>query len=122
MACPSTGAFITIHNMATWMVASFASDDLKKEFVPRLASGEWLASYCLTELGAGYDAASLRTRAARECDSYVINGCKMFISGAGATDVLVLMARTGDVVPGAKWLSTYVIPAISEGVSYVKNK
>ena len=80
-ACPSTAAFITIHNMATWMVASFASDDLRQEIVPRLASGEWLASYCLTEPGAGSDAASLRTRAVRDGDSYVINGSKMFISG-----------------------------------------
>ena len=122
MACPSTAAFITIHNMATWMVASFASDDLKQEFVPRLASGEWLASYCLTEPGAGSDAASLRTRAVRDGDSYVINGSKMFISGAGATDVLVLMARTGDADSGAKGISPFVIPANAEGVSYGKNE
>ncbi|ERP91686.1 acyl-CoA dehydrogenase [Marinobacter sp. ES-1] len=122
MACPSTAAFITIHNMATWMVASFASDDLKQEFVPRLASGEWLASYCLTEPGAGSDAASLRTRAVRDGDSYVINGSKMFISGAGATDVLVLMARTGDADSSAKGISTFVIPANAEGVSYGKNE
>ncbi|WP_288373651.1 acyl-CoA dehydrogenase family protein, partial [uncultured Marinobacter sp.] len=118
MACPSTAAFITIHNMATWMVASFASDDLKQEFVPRLASGEWLASYCLTEPGAGSDAASLRTKAVRDGDSYVINGSKMFISGAGATDILVLMARTGDADSGARGISTFVIPANAEGISY----
>jgi len=122
MACPSTAAFITIHNMATWMVASFASDDLKQEFVPKLASGEWLASYCLTEPGAGSDAASLRTRAVRDGDSYVINGSKMFISGAGATDVLVLMARTGDADSGAKGISTFLIPADAEGISYGKNE
>src|SRR5690554_3940442 len=122
MACPSTAAFITIHNMATWMVASFASDDLKQEFVPRLASGEWLASYCLTEPGAGSDAASLRTRAVRDGDSYVINGSKMFISGAGSTDILVLMARTGDADSGARGISTFVIPADAKGISYGKNE
>ncbi len=122
MACPSTAAFITIHNMATWMVASFASDDLKQEFVPRLASGEWLASYCLTEPGAGSDAASLRTRAVRDGDSYVINGHKMFISGAGAPDGRVLLARTGDADSGPRGFPTFVIPANAEGVSYGKNE
>ncbi|WP_417545924.1 acyl-CoA dehydrogenase family protein [Marinobacter sp.] len=121
-ACPSTAAFITIHNMATWMVASFASDDLKQEIVPKLASGEWLASYCLTEPGAGSDAASLRTKAVRDGDSYVINGSKVFISGAGGTDILVLMARTGAADSGAKGISTFVIPADAEGVSYGKNE
>ena len=120
-ACPSTAAFITIHNMATWMVASFASDDLKQEIVPKLASGEWLASYCLTEPGAGSDAASLRTKAVRDGDSYVINGSKVFISGAGETDVLVLMARTGAPDSGYKGISTFVIPADADGVSYGKN-
>ncbi|PCM43607.1 acyl-CoA dehydrogenase family protein [Marinobacter sp. ANT_B65] len=121
-ACPSTAAFITIHNMATWMVASFASDDLKQDVVPKLASGEWLASYCLTEPGAGSDAASLRTKAVRDGDSYVINGSKVFISGAGSTDILVLMARTGAVDSGAKGISTFVIPANAEGISYGKNE
>ncbi|PHQ24403.1 acyl-CoA dehydrogenase [Marinobacter guineae] len=121
-ACPSTAAFITIHNMATWMVASFASDDLKQEIVPKLACGEWLASYCLTEPGAGSDAASLRTKAARDGDSYVINGSKVFISGAGATDILVLMARTGAPDSGYKGISTFVIPADADGVSYGKNE
>ena len=121
-ACPSTAAFITIHNMATWMVASFASDDLKQEIVPKLASGEWLASYCLTEPGAGSDAASLRTKAVRDGDSYVINGSKVFISGAGATDILVLMARTGAPDSGYKGISTFVIPADADGISYGKNE
>lgn len=121
-ACPSTAAFITIHNMATWMVASFASDDLKQDVVPKLASGEWLASYCLTEPGAGSDAASLRTKAVRDGDSYMINGSKVFISGAGSTDILVLMARTGAADSGAKGISTFVIPANSEGISYGKNE
>ncbi|MGO3295323.1 MAG: acyl-CoA dehydrogenase family protein, partial [Marinobacter sp.] len=121
-ACPSTAAFITIHNMATWMVASFASDDLKQEIVPKLASGEWLASYCLTEPGAGSDAASLRTKAVRDGDSYVINGSKVFISGAGDTDILVLMARTGVPDSGSKGISTFVIPADADGISYGKNE
>jgi len=121
-ACPSTAAFITIHNMATWMVASFAPDDLKQEIVPKLASGEWLASYCLTEPGAGSDAASLRTKAVRDGDSYVINGSKIFISGAGDTDILVLMARTGAPDSGPKGISTFVIPADADGISYGKNE
>ncbi|KEF30966.1 Branched-chain acyl-CoA dehydrogenase [Marinobacter nitratireducens] len=121
-ACPSTAAFITIHNMATWMIASFGSDALKHEFVPRLASGEWLASYCLTEPGAGSDAANLRTKAVRDGDNYVINGSKMFISGAGSTDILVLMARTGDADSGSKGISTFVIPADADGISYGKNE
>lgn len=121
-ACPSTAAFITIHNMATWMVASFAPDDLKQTLVPKLASGELLASYCLTEPGAGSDAASLRTKAVRDGDNYVINGSKMFISGAGETDILVLMARTGDSDSGAKGISTFVIPANAEGITYGKNE
>jgi len=121
-ACPSTAAFITIHNMATWMVASFASDDLKQEIVPKLASGEWLASYCLTEPGAGSDAASLRTKAVRDGGSYVINGSKVFISGAGDTNILVLMARTGTPDSGSKGISTFVIPADAEGISYGKNE
>lgn len=121
-ACPSTAAFITIHNMATWMVASFAADDLRQEIVPKLASGEWLASYCLTEPGAGSDAASLRTKAVRDGDSYVINGSKMFISGAGSTDILVLMARTGSPDSGAKGISTFVIPADAEGISTARTK
>src|SRR5690554_4226865 len=122
MACPSTAAFMTIHNMATWMVASFGSDDLKQAFVPRLASGEWLASYCLTEPGAGSDAANLRTRAVRDGDSYVISGSKMFISGAGATEVLVVMARTGEPGSGAGGVSAIVVPADAAGIEYGKNE
>lgn len=121
-ACPSTAAFITIHNMATWMVASFASEELQQQVVPKLASGEWLASYCLTEPGAGSDAASLRTKAVRDGDSYVLNGSKVFISGAGSTDILVLMARTGAADSGSKGISTFVIPADADGVSYGKNE
>lgn len=121
-ACPSTAAYITIHNMVSWMVASFAADDLRQDVVPRLASGEWLGSYCLTEPGAGSDAASLRTRAVRDGDSYVLNGSKMFISGAGGTDILVVMARTGEADSGARGISTFVVPAGADGISYGKNE
>lgn len=114
--CTATTAFMTIHNMATWMVASFGSDELRQTWVPRLAAGELLASYCLTEPGAGSDAAALRTSARRDGDDFVINGTKVFISGAGATDVLVLMARTGE--PGPKGISAFVIPADLPGISY----
>ncbi len=114
--CTATTAYMTIHNMATWMVASFGSDALREQWCPRLASGELLASYCLTEPGAGSDAASLRTTARRDGDDYVINGTKLFISGAGETDVLVLMARTGDA--GPKGISAFVVPADTPGISY----
>ena len=119
-ACPSTAAYITIHNMATWMVASFGSDDVKKAIAPRMASGEWLGSYCLTEPGAGSDAGSLRTRAEKDGDSYVLNGSKVFISGAGATQMLVVMARTGAPDSGAKGVSAGVVPADAEGIHYGK--
>lgn len=117
-ACPSTAAYITIHNMATWMVATFGQQDCREAVVPQLASGEWLASYCLTEPGAGSDAASLRTRAVRDGDDYLISGSKVFISGAGDTHVLVLMARTGGPDSGAGGISTFVIPAEAEGITY----
>ena len=121
-ACPSTAAFITIHNMATWMVACFANGQVRDDFAPRMASGEWLGSYCLTEPGAGSDAASLRTKAVRDGDHYVLNGSKVFISGAGGTQVLVVMARTGDADSGARGISAFVVPADSDGIHYGKNE
>src|SRR5690554_83384 len=114
--CTATTAYMTIHNMATWMIASFGSDQLREHWCPKLVSGELLASYCLTEPNAGSDAASLRTTAQRDGDSYVLNGSKMFISGAGSTDVLVVMARTGG--PGPKGISAFVVPADTPGISY----
>ncbi|MFK7161266.1 acyl-CoA dehydrogenase family protein [Marinospirillum sp. MEB164] len=117
-ACPSTAAYITIHNMVSWMVSSFAQPEVADEFGPRLASGEWLGSYCLTEPGAGSDAASLRTRATREGDAYLLNGSKMFISGAGSTQLLVVMARTGSMESGAKGISAFLVPADAEGIDY----
>ncbi|MCR9384230.1 MULTISPECIES: acyl-CoA dehydrogenase family protein [Vibrio] len=116
MGCTSTTAFMTIHNMVSWMIASFATDEAKTQFCPKLVTGEWLGSYCLTEPNAGSDAASLATTASKKGDTYVLNGCKTFISGAGETDVLVVMARTGD--EGAKGVSAFVVPAHADGISY----
>lgn len=118
--CTSTTAFITIHNMATWMVASFGADALRAEWCPALTSGEKLASYCLTEPGAGSDAAALKTSARRDGDDYLLNGTKVFISGAGSTDVLVLMARTGGA--GAGGVSCFLVPADAPGISYGRNE
>ncbi|MCG9682315.1 acyl-CoA dehydrogenase family protein [Vibrio sp. Isolate23] len=116
MGCTSTTAFMTIHNMVTWMIASFATEEAKEEFCPKLITGDWLGSYCLTEPNAGSDAASLTTSAKKQGDEYIINGGKTFISGAGDTEVLVVMARTGD--SSAKGVSAFVIPAGAEGISY----
>lgn len=118
--CTSTTAYITIHNMVTWMIASFAADELAQTWVPDLAAGVKLGSYCLTEPNAGSDAASLRTSARLEGETYVLNGSKMFISGAGSTDVLLVMARTGDAQSGAKGISAFLVPAQSEGIIYGK--
>src|SRR5690606_33951933 len=116
-ACdPSTTAFLTIHNMATWMVGSWAGDKVKDEWGPQLAAGEKLASYCLTEPGAGSDAASLSTRAEKKGAAYVLNGAKAFISGAGDTDLLVVMSRTGG--SGAGGISAFAVPADTPGITY----
>ncbi|WP_104029035.1 acyl-CoA dehydrogenase family protein [Vibrio jasicida] len=116
MGCTSTTAFMTIHNMVTWMVASFGTDEVKDAFCPKLITGEFLGSYCLTEPNAGSDAASLTTSATKQGENYILNGGKTFISGAGDTDVLVVMARTGDA--GAKGVSAFVVPADADGISY----
>lgn len=113
---PSTAAFLTIHNMATWMVGQWGQSAVQDEWGPLLASGEKLASYCLTEPGAGSDAAALSTRAQREGDYYILNGAKAFISGAGDTDLLIVMARTGG--PGAGGISAFAVPADLAGISY----
>lgn len=115
-ACPSTAAYITIHNMATWMVASWATQSVRAKWSPLLASGQKLASYCLTEPNAGSDAASLKTRAELVDGHYRLNGAKAFISGAGSTDMLVVMARTG--VEGARGISAFAVPADTAGISY----
>ena len=119
MGCTSTTAFISIHNMATWMVTEFGSTELVEAIAPGLIAGEQLASYCLTEPGAGSDAASLRTQAVVDGDDYIINGSKMFISGAGDTDYLVTMLRTGG--PGPKGISCVVIPSGTEGIQFGHN-
>jgi alkylation response protein AidB-like acyl-CoA dehydrogenase len=118
--CVATTAYLTIHNMATWMLASFADQALKDAWLPGLISGRSLASYCLTEPDAGSDAANLRTRARRDGDDYVIDGSKCFISGAGSTDVLIVMARTGE--DGAKGISCLLVPADAPGVRYGRNE
>lgn len=118
--CTATTAMMTIHNMVSWMIGSFGQQEVIDEWVPQLVTGEKLGSYCLTEPGSGSDAASLRTSAKKEGDQYVINGSKMFISGAGATDVLVVMARTGE--EGPKGISAFVVPADAAGISYGKKE
>lgn len=118
MGCTATTAMMTIHNMATWMIASWGTEETKGLWCDALVAGEKLASYCLTEPGSGSDAASLRTSARRDGNDYVINGSKMFISGAGETDVLVVMVRTGE--SGPKGISAVVVPADAEGVIYGK--
>ena len=119
---PSTTAFITIHNMATWMLGTWGTEAVRERWGALLTSGEKLASYCLTEPGAGSDAASLKTRADRTESGWRLNGSKAFISGAGATDVLVLMARTGDAQSGARGISAFAVPADAPGISYGKKE
>lgn len=118
MGCTTTTAMITIHNMATWMVATWGTRAAKDKWCPSLVTGEKLASYCLTEPGSGSDAAAMRSTAKKDGDDYLLNGSKMFISGAGETDVLVVMARTGEA--GPKGISAFVIPADAQGVIYGK--
>jgi alkylation response protein AidB-like acyl-CoA dehydrogenase len=115
-ACPSTTAYLTIHNMATWMISEFARPEVAAAWCPDLTRGEKLASYCLTEPGAGSDAGSLKTSARLDGDCYLLNGSKAFISGAGATDVLVVMARTGG--SGAGGVSAFLVAADSAGITY----
>jgi alkylation response protein AidB-like acyl-CoA dehydrogenase len=117
---PSTTAFISIHNMATWMLGTWGTPQVCERYGRGLTSGELLASYCLTEPGAGSDAGALKTRAELQGAEYVINGGKAFISGAGATDVLVLMARTGGGGPSG--VSAFAVPADAPGISYGKKE
>jgi len=119
-ACPSVAAYISIHNMCAWMIDSFGSDAQRQLYLPKLCTMEHLASYCLTEPSAGSDAAALKTRAVRDGDDYVLNGAKQFISGAGASDVYVVMARTGE--DGPKGISTIVVPKDAPGLSFGANE
>ncbi len=115
--CPSTSAFISIHNMATWMIDSFGSDSLRERYVPDLSSMNKISSYCLTEPSAGSDAASLKTKAELDGDHYVLNGGKAFISGGGVNEVYVVMART-DQGSKAGGISCFVIDKDTEGLSF----
>ncbi|MET3667547.1 alkylation response protein AidB-like acyl-CoA dehydrogenase [Caulobacter sp. 1776] len=115
-----TAAYLTIHNMASWMIDRFGADDLRKRYLPRLTTMELIASYCLTEPGSGSDAANMRTTAKLDGDHYVLNGGKAFISGGGVSDVYVVMARTGG--DGAKGVSAFVIEKGTEGLSFGANE
>lgn len=114
--CPTVSAYMSIHNMAAWMIDRYGSDEQRQRFLPKLCTMEHLASYCLTEPGAGSDAAALKTRAVREGDHYVVNGAKQFISGAGVSDVYVTMVRTSE--GGASGISTLVIERDTPGLSF----
>lgn len=118
--CTSTAAYISIHNMCTWMIDRFASEELRKKYCPRLTSMELLSSYCLTEPGSGSDAAALKTRAVRDGEHYVLNGSKAFISGAGVTDLYVVMVRTGG--EGPKGISTVIVEKGTKGLSFGANE
>ena len=118
--CPGTSAYLSIHNMSTWMIDRFGDDEQRRKWVPRLASMEHFASYCLTEPAAGSDAAALKTKAVRYGDFYVVDGQKQFISGAGETDIYVVMVRTG--AEGPKGISTLVIEAGTPGLSFGANE
>lgn len=118
--CTSTAAFVSIHNMAFNMLARYGHEDVIEQWSEALASGAKLASYCLTEPEAGSDAASLTTKAELKNGQYIINGTKAFISGAGDTDLLIVMARTSD--QGAKGISCFAVPANNEGISFGKKE
>ncbi|MFL5179466.1 MAG: acyl-CoA dehydrogenase family protein [Microvirga sp.] len=120
MGCPTVSAYISIHNMAAWMIDRFGSDEQRRRWLPGLVTMEQLASYCLTEPGAGSDAAALKTRALRDGDHYVLDGQKQFISGAGAGDLYVVMARTGGEGPSG--ISTLVVPGDTPGVALGANE
>jgi len=118
--CPAVSAFISIHNMAAWMIDAFGNDVQRRTWLPRLCTMEQVASYCLTEPNSGSDAAALRTRAVRDGDHYVLNGQKQFISGAGESDIYVVMVRTGGDGPGG--VSAVVVERNAPGVSFGANE
>lgn len=118
--CPTVAAFLSIHNMANWMIDRFGDKEQRQRWNPSLCSMDLIASYCLTEPGAGSDAAALSTRAVRDGDVYRVTGTKQFISGAGASDVYVTMVRTGE--PGPRGISTLVIPKDTPGLSFGANE
>jgi alkylation response protein AidB-like acyl-CoA dehydrogenase len=116
IGCPTVSAYVSIHNMAAWMIDRFGDEAQRRRFLPKLVTMEHLASYCLTEPGAGSDAAALRTRAARDSDTYVLDGVKQFISGAGISDIYVVMARSGGDGPAG--ISTFVVEKGTPGLSF----
>ncbi|WP_417591634.1 acyl-CoA dehydrogenase family protein [Parasphingorhabdus sp.] len=118
--CPSTSAFVSIHNMASWMIDTYGSQAVKDKYLPDLVPMEKIASYCLTEAGAGSDAASLKTKAVRDGDDYIVNGSKQFISGGGENEIYVTMTRTSD--DGARGVTCLVIEKDMEGVSFGANE
>ncbi len=119
-ADPTIAAFLSIHNMCAWMVDSYGTPEQRKTWLPKLASMEAIASYCLTEPGAGSDAAALRTKAVRDGDYYVLDGVKQFISGAGVSDVYVVMARTG--ADGPRGISAFIVEKDTPGMSFGANE
>lgn len=118
--CPTIASYISIHNMVAWMVGRYGTPEQIAEWMPKLASMEWLTSYCLTEPGAGSDAAALKTSAKRDGSDYVLNGTKQFISGAGAADFYFLFARTGE--EGPRGISAFAIPKDTKGLSFGPNE
>ena len=118
--CPTVAAYMSIHNMTAWLIDGFGSEEQRRKWLPRLCTMELLASYCLTEPGAGSDAAALATRATRDGGDYVLNGQKQFISGAGAGDLYVVMARTGGGGPSG--ISAFIVPGDTPGISYGQNE
>jgi alkylation response protein AidB-like acyl-CoA dehydrogenase len=118
--CPTVSAYMSIHNMSAWMIDRYGSDEQRQRFLPKLCTMEHLASYCLTEPGAGSDAAALKTRAVRDGDHYVVNGAKQFISGAGVSDIYVTMVRTSE--GGASGISTLVVEKDTPGLSFGANE
>ena len=118
--CTSTAAYISIHNMASWMIDRFGNDEQRKRLLPKLTTMEKIASYCLTEPGAGSDAANLKTRAVRDGDHYVLNGSKAFISGAGVSDIYTCMVRTGE--DGPKGISCIIVEKGMPGLSFGKKE
>ena len=118
--CTSTAAYMTIHNMVNWMISSFGNPEVAKKYCSKLSEASLLGSYCLTEPGSGSDAAALKTSAVLKGDHYVVNGTKAFVSGAGSSDVFVVMVRTGDNSP--KGISALLIPGDSKGIEYGKNE
>ena len=118
--CPTVAAYISIHNMVAWMVSKYASDAQRERWLPKLATMEWLSSYCLTEPHCGSDAAALSTRAEKRGDAYVLNGVKQFISGAGTSDFYFVFARTSD--DGARGISAFAVEKDASGLNFGANE